>query len=61
MRELGRRFKGPLWGHDVMVFIVEAGAHGGETLNMTGATLWAKKLEESIAEANPNPNPNPNP
>ena len=23
LRELGRRFKGPLWGHDVMVRIVE--------------------------------------
>ena len=41
--------------------MVEAGSHGGETLNMTGATLWAKKLEESTAEPNPNPNPKPNP
>merc|ERR1719424_2228049 len=51
VRELGRRFKGPLWGHDVMIFIVEAGARGGETLNLTDASVWAAKLEESIAEA----------
>ena len=44
VRELGRRFKGPLWGHDVMIFVVDP------TVREV-ARVWAEKLEESIAEA----------
>jgi len=44
VRELGRRFKGPLWGHDMMVFVIDPGAR-------EVARVWAEKLEESIAEA----------
>jgi len=44
LRDIGRRIKGPLWGHDTIIFEVEATQ--SETLG-----VWADKLEESCMEA----------
>ena len=43
-REMGRKIKGPLWGHDVMIFNVPK--------DMSDVLLtWADKVEESIFES----------